>query len=442
MRNQFDMINKLRKRVAVVEGKSVATAANYGLVDDAKFGIDVQVVHKATAPTGLAQSDAGLEWVNTGTNVTSWWDGFSWHTGTFPYENNNDLSMFAVAALAAGRTFFDVTTAVFAPGSPGVGDLWLNAGVYKQYQGSGFVTITDTLAQAVITSELARYAPTTFRVFAQSATPVAINRGDRWFDTDTWVEFIWFITSWNYIPRPGDEIGTIFTGAKFQTAEYGQRMEISSDLAGGVIKFWTGDPTETGPGWINPNIDTGTVLELDIASPHAAGHRSHIYLSDDQITLNPGSAGGEVFISNGDLLTEGSATFAGIGGTVKLPNIPTTTNAANVFITGAGALNQVTSLAKFKLKRQPLSYEAVKGLLDLTPVSWYDKAQVEANGDSTEGLRRIAGYTAEEVEEKAPLFAAYDADGELQSVQYDRIPAALLVLIQNLEKRVAELEGK
>ena len=47
-----------------------------------------------------------------------------------------------------------------------------------------------------------------------------------------------------------------------------------------------------------------------------------------------------------------------------------------------------------KLEQEPLSAEAVRGVLDLTPATWFDRTEAEENDGSTEGLRRIPGLVA------------------------------------------------
>jgi hypothetical protein len=196
-------------------------------------------------------------------------------------------------------------------------------------------------------------------------------------------------------------------------------MFMSDDVAGGVIKFYTNHASETGPGWVNPFVGVvlgSSVPQLDISGPHASGHRSHIYLSDDFISLDPGSATGEVFIaSQADLITEGSATFAGINGTVKLPFAPTTTNAANVHIAGDGSLQQVTSLRAHKAEVREISLDDAVRLLGVASVTFYDRHEVDENG-GTGDLRRGAGFLADDVADRIPELALYDDGGELRGV--------------------------
>lgn len=122
-------------------------------------------------------------------------------------------------------------------------------------------------------------------------------------------------------------------------------------------------------------------------------------------------------------------------------NPDSTTLAANVHMPSGGQVQRISSLNKFKVEQEHLTVDGVLGLLDLTPKTWYDLSQVAANGGSTEGLRRIPGVVAEDVQEHAPTFAIYNDQGDLQGVAYDRIGVALIPLVRDLVDRVEELEA-
>jgi len=80
-------------------------------------------------------------------------------------------------------------------------------------------------------------------------------------------------------------------------------------------------------------------------------------------------------------------------------------------------------------------------MLQLTPVSWFDKSDWLANKRSYEGMTRNAGVTAEDVEKHVPLLAAY-ADGELHGVDYERGWAMLIPIIKDQRERIEALEEK
>lgn len=80
----------------------------------------------------------------------------------------------------------------------------------------------------------------------------------------------------------------------------------------------------------------------------------------------------------------------------------------------------------------------------LRPRTWLDKGQL-ADGIVRPGDRvgRIAGFVAEEIEEIGGMEPfLMRRDGKLAAVAYDRIPAALVAWLRELEARVNLLEGK
>jgi hypothetical protein len=132
------------------------------------------------------------------------------------------------------------------------------------------------------------------------------------------------------------------------------------------------------------------------------------------------------------------------GTKIYATNPGTSTSAANVRYNPSGDQQflQITSLSKFKIDQKVITLEEVNRLLDLTPKSWYDRAEVEDNADSTEGLRRVVGLVAEDVEELAPALATYDGDGELNGVAYDRVAALLIPIIRDQQERILDLEAR
>lgn len=222
-------------------------------------------------------------------------------------------------------------------------------------------------------------------------------------------------------------------------------MFMSDDVAGGVIKFWTNDPTETGPGWINPFVvvdGAGTTLMLEVAGPHGGGHRSRIQLSDDLVYLDPGSGSGQVLIASGDLVTfNGNVSVNGINVTCKIPNAPTTASAANVHVAGDGSLQQVTSLRAHKADIREIGLDDAVRLLEVAGVTFYDRREVDEN-DGTGGLRRGAGFLADDVADRIPELALYDDDGELRGVAYDRVPAYLIPIVRDQQEQIDALAAR
>lgn len=254
-----------------------------------------------------------------------------------------------------------------------------------------------------------------------------------------------------------------------------QGMTISNDNGGGVIKGYAGFAGET-PSSINPgtfnsspglklfsgsraNIgEVGTSITLESGPPGSqnisftgsvADFNNMTITTTNQLNSTGGlvvSGGGGSTISGGLTLLTGDMHIGGTSASLYVPNAPTTTNAANARIsTTNGQLLLSTSLSKFKLKQRELSADDVRGLLDVPVKSWFDLHEASDHG-GTDGLRRIPGLVAEDVEEHAPLFALYDGD-KLQGVAYDRIGPALIALVREqatyikaLQQRVTNLE--
>lgn len=138
-------------------------------------------------------------------------------------------------------------------------------------------------------------------------------------------------------------------------------------------------------------------------------------------------------------------SVTGTGNTVSIASPPSGTFTANVnYNSTNGNIRVNTSLSRYKLEQEEISVEDAMGLLNVTPTTWYDKTQADGLGGIVPGMRRVPGFVAEDVEENAPVFALYEDDGlgPLIGVQYDRIPAGLLVLIKEQQKEIASLKGQ
>lgn len=120
--------------------------------------------------------------------------------------------------------------------------------------------------------------------------------------------------------------------------------------------------------------------------------------------------------------------------------MPTTTIAANMYASASNTFYKVTSAARFKVDPQPM--DLPDSLLDVPVKDWWDKGE----HDRGEAVRRVPGVIAEEVEAAggAP-FVAYDAEGTIQGIAYDRYALARTeILARKLDEalaRIAELEA-
>lgn len=211
-------------------------------------------------------------------------------------------------------------------------------------------------------------------------------------------------------------------------------VKLENDTTGGTIKFYGGAASESA-GFINSDKDGSNNPRVSIFSgTPSGGAGATVTLTGDPTTPS-------VTVSGGALQTTGSKDIIASG---KLWSdgsyADTTASAANVFFSSDHHIARSTSLRKAKRDIQPMTRTEVESVLFIEPTTFFDAGEVERNGGSTEGLRRIPGVIAEQVEEVAPLFATYDDDG-LNGVAYDRMAAAALVHIRQQDERIARLEA-
>lgn len=131
---------------------------------------------------------------------------------------------------------------------------------------------------------------------------------------------------------------------------------------------------------------------------------------------------------------------------------------ANVVITEEGTLGRSTSASKYKLSienQYPNSNDQLehsKGILNLDVKSWFDKEESEIlSKECEEGcrisddsfkLKRHVGLIAEDVESVGlSEYVDYNTEGEVESIQYDRLWVHLIPIIKEQQKRLEELEN-
>lgn len=131
---------------------------------------------------------------------------------------------------------------------------------------------------------------------------------------------------------------------------------------------------------------------------------------------------------------------------------------ANMVITEEGTLGRSTSASKYKLSienqfTEPSEQlEHSKNILNLDVKSWFDKAESEIVSkecekgcrisDDTFKLKRHVGLIAEDVESVGlSEYVDYNAEGGVESIQYDRLWVHLIPIIKEQQKRLEELEN-
>jgi hypothetical protein len=130
-----------------------------------------------------------------------------------------------------------------------------------------------------------------------------------------------------------------------------------------------------------------------------------------------------------EITNDGATRFARIG---------TTASAANAFLDSGSSNNLLRSTSSRRYKRDvdDLPAEAVERVLRLRPVRYRSNAQHDRRDWSWYGL------IAEDVAAIEPRLVHYDADGQPDGVQYDRIAVLLLAVIKQQESRIAALEAR
>ena len=117
----------------------------------------------------------------------------------------------------------------------------------------------------------------------------------------------------------------------------------------------------------------------------------------------------------------------------------TTSATSNVHIRGDGIMFMIGSASKYKSDIQLLENEVdySKRILDLHPKSWIDKGEQER----ADVRWRYYGVIAEDVEELGlSEYTTKNEDGELESVQYDRLWTLLLPVVREQESEIKNLK--
>ena len=123
----------------------------------------------------------------------------------------------------------------------------------------------------------------------------------------------------------------------------------------------------------------------------------------------------------------------------------TSTFSANVGIATSpqGVFYRLTSSERYKVQIKPAQFDT-ETVLALAPVTYYDRGQVDAQDGTVAGLSQQLGLIAEQVHAIpgiGPLLTELDADGRPESVNYDRVGVATLVVVRDLVARVSALEA-
>ncbi|MFD1431237.1 hypothetical protein [Lacticaseibacillus yichunensis] len=131
----------------------------------------------------------------------------------------------------------------------------------------------------------------------------------------------------------------------------------------------------------------------------------------------------------------------------------TYSGSSNMVITSNGVLGRVTSARKYKLMDEDAEdvISVAKNILNINPKSWYDKAEVETIAAAeTQGnelgsdyqLKKYYGFIADDFAAAGLTQVVEYRDGEVDSLDYDRIPMYHNVILSDHEKRIRTLEDE
>lgn len=134
-------------------------------------------------------------------------------------------------------------------------------------------------------------------------------------------------------------------------------------------------------------------------------------------------------------------------------HIHSSSGSANVIVAADGALVSTKSASKYKLNINKLTdREQAHALLSINAKTWYDKFETESIAKTmTEGhdensfgnpkLKPYLGFIAEDFANAGlEMLVTRDKNGELESINYDRISALEHLNVQELFSRVLQLE--
>lgn len=137
------------------------------------------------------------------------------------------------------------------------------------------------------------------------------------------------------------------------------------------------------------------------------------------------------------------------GSSLSAPAIQASTTAGLALQRGASGpvITYVSSSKVNKLDRERLTPEAATAMLEVTPITWRDRAEVEADAETT---ARQVGFTVEDVAEVSERHGGLlepvilrDEDGKPVSLAYDRMPDPFtLELFRQIMARLDALEAR
>jgi hypothetical protein len=242
------------------------------------------------------------------------------------------------------------------------------------------------------------------------------------------------ISTSGFLTATGAQIGPWYFGSGY-----------ISSISGGGGNYWSASTGALSTTNLYVTGTSGTTISMSGGNILTGG--GNVTAGAGTISASTGTISGATVTSTGALNVSGTSTF---GSAINANNYiynagyPSTTGAANMRInTVSGLIAYTSSSARYKVAIQEQSIPATS-IYSLLPKSYVDKNEADQLG-SIDGLQRWVGLIAEDIAEipvLKNLLVEYNAEGEPNSVYYDRVGVALIPAIKDLNNRLLALEGK
>ncbi len=207
-------------------------------------------------------------------------------------------------------------------------------------------------------------------------------------------------------------------------------LSLAASNASGAIRLYTGaTPTEQ----MRIDASGGVMIGTTITS---GAHQLNVGVGNITCGYDGGVSAYTLISSTGFEVDNAAGVTSAIMATggFKMAAWPTTGSAANAFVGDTQFIQRSTSIRANKHDILPITVDdAMHTVMGLQPVLYRSRVD--------EDQRQWPGFIAENVAEVNPVLAMYGQQQDLQSVAYDRVPAYLVAVVQNVLARLAQLEA-
>jgi hypothetical protein len=401
------------------------------------------VFYSGTTPTANAIND---QWIDTAHgNKLYIWNGSSWVSA-------QDSAISAAQSTANGKNAIyrqgTTPTTPYTGTSFVIGDMWFNTSsdnAISTWNGTSWGS--NALGNSAIYPNLSANKITSGTIDASVINVSNINAGN---------------ISTGYLASSRIQTGSlnanVITSNTITATQIAAGTITATEISSSYVYAGTisanNITTGTLSATVSLNAQSGTIGGFTITSTNISTANLNIANSgtisggnSQTIYYGYGNFGGGSNYGGYRLYVTGTSGLIGdttVTGYIYNPGYATTVSAANAYINSStGLLARSSSSLRYKVDAQPQTIP-VQSILQLTPKSFFDKAQADEKG-TTNGLPRILGLIAEEVAQ-IPVIADFlmnkNDQGEPDSVNYDRVAIALIPLLQDHEARLNKLEGK